>query len=364
MTEANSTWMLYGATGYTGQLLAEYAVSVGERPLLAGRNEKALRILGERLNLPWLQVSLDDAQKLRQGLGRVKAVLHAAGPFVETYKPMIEACFDTRVHYLDITGEWPVFEALYARHGDAVKRGICLLPGVGFDVVPSDCLAMHVAQNCPNAVELKLAVAAIGQPSLGTTLSALKVAHQGGFAFENGQPRGIPLGRQTETFRFQHGPRRTVASPLSDMWAIHRATEIPNISAYLALPERMISRMRLLWPVMNVLRVGLRSEWVQGQLRARLLGKVHGPDAQRRQQGRSFLFAEARNNKGQVAHAWLETMEGYSLTARTGVDAVRKVLESRPGGALTPSQLLGKDYILSLPNTERVDALPGAIRTL
>jgi len=134
-------WMLYGANGYTGALIAEEAKRRGLTPVLAGRRADAVRPLAERLGLPHEVFPLEDHVALDRALERVDAVLLAAGPFSPTSRAVVDACIRTRRHYLDVTGEIAVFEAIFARDAEARERGAVLLPGVGFDVVPSDCLA-------------------------------------------------------------------------------------------------------------------------------------------------------------------------------------------------------------------------------
>ena len=135
-----SRWLLYGATGYTGRLTAAAAASRGWRPVLAGRSEAPLRALAEPLGLEYRVAPLEPAP-LRAALQGIDAVLHMAGPFSETSRPMVDACLATGTHYLDVTGEAQVFAACYARDREARDAGVCLLPGVGFDVVPTDGLA-------------------------------------------------------------------------------------------------------------------------------------------------------------------------------------------------------------------------------
>src|SRR5215211_4167475 len=136
-----SNFLIYGSYGYTGQLIVARAIQEGMRPILAGRSEKKLRAQAEQSGLDCRAFSLSDSAKLDSALLDVDAVLHCAGPFVHTYRQMAEACLRTRRHYVDISGEILGFEALAAMDSQAKAAGIMLLPGAGFDVVPSDCLA-------------------------------------------------------------------------------------------------------------------------------------------------------------------------------------------------------------------------------
>src|SRR5687767_1916180 len=136
--------------------------------MLAGRNADAVRTQAEALDLQWRAAALDDPAELDAALAGATVVLHCAGPFAHTWRTMSDACLRARAHYLDITGEVAVFEGLAARDVEARSAGIMLLPGTGFDVVPSDCLAAHLARRLPGAVSLSLAFRAIGGASRGT----------------------------------------------------------------------------------------------------------------------------------------------------------------------------------------------------
>src|SRR5580658_4360503 len=168
------TWMIYGAYGYTGRLVAALATERGELPVLAGRDKRRLRDLGELFELEHRAFDLSDPAAVRRGLEGIDAVAHCAGPFSSTSSPMVDACLDTSTHYLDITGEIDVFETVLARGDEARAAGIALLPGSGFDVVPSDCLAAMLARALPEANRLELAIKMGGGISPGTAKTAME----------------------------------------------------------------------------------------------------------------------------------------------------------------------------------------------
>src|SRR6185295_5073039 len=148
--------MIYGATGYTGRLITRRACALGLRPVLAGRHDGKLAALAAATGLEHRVAHLDDPDALARALDEIAVVVHAAGPFSATARPMVDACLRAGTHYLDIAGEIPVIEALARRDADARARGIMVMPGTGFDVVPSDCLAAHVARRLPGATRLFL----------------------------------------------------------------------------------------------------------------------------------------------------------------------------------------------------------------
>ncbi|HIA00650.1 MAG TPA: NAD-dependent epimerase/dehydratase family protein, partial [Myxococcales bacterium] len=167
-----TSWMIYGAYGYTGELIARHAVEQGERPILAGRNAERISALATELGLESVAFSLDDTDALNAEVAKVDAVVHAAGPFSHTSKPMVKACLAGGTHYLDITGEIVVFNATFKAHQKAVDAGVVLLPGVGFDVIPTDCMAAILKQELPDATELDLAFAGLGGVSQGMLRTA------------------------------------------------------------------------------------------------------------------------------------------------------------------------------------------------
>jgi len=371
-------WLLYGAYGYTGQLLAAEALSRGHRPILAGRSEEQLLRLRDELAGEWpeardLQVrafSLEDAA-LADGLRGVDAVLHAAGPFLETGVPMMEACLRAGTHYLDITGEVPVFEAAFARHDRAREAGVVLLPGVGLDVIPTDGVAALLAEALPSAVRLELALHSPGRPSGGTLQTVVEGIPGGLLVRRGGRLERAWPGRREFRRHVDFGPEpasgpmagrlgglRTVApytwGDLSTAW---RTTGIGHITCYLTTPER---QRRLLPWVLPLLRQVLKVGTVRRALRARIQARVAGPDADRRRTGRTRVWGRVEEAGGRWEEVVVEFPEGYRFTAMGGIRALEAVLASRvPAGTRTPAGALGSSWVLALPEVEVVERRSG-----
>jgi len=344
--------LVYGANGYTGELIARRAVERGLRPILAGRSPAALERLASGLALRHRVFALEDAAEVDAGLEGVAAVLHAAGPFSRTSRPMADGCLRRGVHYLDVTGEGAVFAALAQRDAEARAAGVTLLPGVGFDVVPSDGLAAHLARRLPGASRLTLAFKAIGQPSRGTTLTALEGIHLGGMVRRGGELVRVPAAWRTRDFDFGRGPVACMTIPWGDVWTAWHSTGIPDIEVYMAAPAglRAFARAsRLLGPVLG-------SRPVQGALAALVRARVTGPDAVARARGRSLLYGEVEHADGRRAAARLTAPEGYAFTALAAVECAERVLagQARPG-FLTPSLAFGPDLALAIHGVERFD---------
>jgi short subunit dehydrogenase-like uncharacterized protein len=328
------TWMIYGANGYTGELAAREAVRKGLSPILAGRNAESVGRLARELGLQSRAFSLDDPQGTAAELYGVKAVLHCAGPFVHTSAPMVAACLATGSHYLDITGEIPVFESVLVRGEAARKAGVALIPGVGFDVVPSDCLAARLARALPDATELVLAFYPEGGSiSRGTMKTMIESLPHAGAIRRDGRIVPVPVAWDAREIDFggRAGKRWAMTIPWGDVSTAYHSTGIPNIRVYSGTPPGTIRRMK---------RLALR--WVDK--------KVTGPSEEMRETGRVHLWGEAKNAAGRTVTSTIETPEGYRFTAVSAVTSVERILEGKvPPGAWTPSKAFGPDFVTELP---------------
>lgn len=344
----SSQFLLYGSYGYTGDLVARLAAARGLRPLLAGRDAKRLQAQAAELGLEYLALGLDDPAALDAALDGLPLALHCAGPFSKTSRPMADACLRRGAHYLDITGEIDVFEALAARSAEARQAGVMLLPGIGFDVVPSDCLAAHLKQRLPSANHLVLAIAGFSRASRGTTRTSLERLGQPGVQRLKGKLVPIPGVRQ-RTFDFGSGPRQAAAIGWGDVSTAYHSTGIPNIETYMALPRSLQRFMR--WSAR--FKGLLSSRAVQGLLNAGVRLLPAGPSEQQRRECRSLLYGEVHSADGRRAAARLTTPEAYRLTAETAVLAVQKALAgaARPGFQ-TPSSAFGAGFVLEIDGVE------------
>ena len=360
MNGAQGEWILYGANGYTGELTARMAVQAGMRPLLAGRNAPAVAALAQELGLDYRVVGLDDANGVDQLLtapgpaGKPQVVLHCAGPFSRTSQPMADACLRTGVHYLDITGEIAVFEALAARYDEAKQAGVMLLPGAGFDVVPSDCLAAHLNRRLPSATRLMLGIRALGSVSRGTATTMLEgiESGQGGMVRVNGKLTEVPVGAKTRAIDYGRGPRESILMPWGDVATAYHSTGIPNIEVYMAFPPAMTRALQ----ASRYLGWFMKLPGVMPLLKQRVKSGPPGPNAEERAQGLSLLWGRVEDDGGAAAESRLQTPEGYSFTALSSLAIVRKVLagQVRPGFQ-TPSSAYGPDLVMEIPGVVRTD---------
>lgn len=347
-------WMIYGANGYTGQLVAQYAVERGHKPLIAGRNEAQIEKLAEKLDLDYYVFDLDDVNTVASAIADMALVYHAAGPFIHTSEPMIKACLATHTHYLDITGEIDVFEKLFNYDDTARKNGVALISGVGFDVVASDCLAKYVSDQLPTADTLETAFASISRVSGGTSKSALNLMAQGGKIRRDGIIQPFRLGSGSRQIRMMNGYHTALPIPWGDVATAYHSTGIPNITSYMVMPMSLIIAAGFGGGIMQSM---MRHDPVRTMASSFVGRLLNGPGEKHRQKARSYVWAKASDANGQSVEAWLDTIEAYQFTAVAGILAVEQTLALQPAGALTPSLAFGADFVLEVENTRRLDAL-------
>jgi short subunit dehydrogenase-like uncharacterized protein len=346
-------FLIYGSYGYTGELIVERAVKEGMRPILAGRDQRKLRAQAEKYNLEHRAFSLDETAKLDSALNEVEVVLHCAGPFVLTFRDMAEACLRTKTHYVDISGEIPGFEALAAMDSRAKQAGIMLLPGGGFDVVPSDCLAAHLKQRLPSATRLRLFLRGVGAGvSRGTAKSAIENMHRQGMIRKDGNLIQVPPVWKALMQDFGRGPVRVVSVGWGDVSTAYYSTGIPNVETYLAFPQALINLMydmRTLGPLFynRVAKTILKS-----------LMNLYppGPAEARRMKSFATIIGEVTDNHGGRAVSKLRTREGYTFTAQVTVEIMKRILnQDYKIGFQTPSNAYGADFVLELEAVTRED---------
>jgi short subunit dehydrogenase-like uncharacterized protein len=347
--------MIYGANGYTGRLIARAAVSRGLQPMLAGRNRDEVSALADELGLLRRVFELAKSDEIGRNLEGMDVVLHCAGPFSRTAEPMLEACLAHKVHYLDITGEIDVFALGHRAHARARRQGIVVLPGSGFDVVPTDCVAAMLKRRMPDATSLVLAFEAGGGPSPGTAKTSVEGMAKGGRARVNGELVDVPLAWKSRTFVRDGKVRSAMTIPWGDVYTAFVSTGIPNVETYMVVPPKTIKRLTWMRHLQPVLKMG----FVQNFMKRRVERSTPGPSQQRRQDSGSYVWGEVRNAAGKEARLALAAPNGYDLTVTASLGIAQRLLEqAQPpeGGYYTPSQLMGADYVTTLPGVRLIEA--------
>jgi short subunit dehydrogenase-like uncharacterized protein len=323
------SWMLYGAAGHTGALIAAHARTRGHQPLLAGRSAPGIAALADRLDLPHRALALDDPAALSAGLADVDLVLNAAGPFLHTAVPLAEACLRAGVHYLDIGNELQVFRTLYDLHQRAQAADITIIPGVGFGVVATNCLARYVSEAIGSAQHLEVAARiASAQPGPGAAATMRENLPYGGWIRQAGHLQAQQLGSGTTTIVFPDGTRPAMPVPTGDLEAAFRATGARNITAYSAQPDPAA------------------------------LPQPSDEQAAGHRAYRSFGWARATAPGGTTTQAWLQTGESYAFTAAASIRAVEETLTRPLREALSPATAFGAGFALTIPDTTQIDTIP------
>jgi len=366
-------FLIYGANGYTGELITRCAVERGMKPILAGRNAIAIESLAKTHHLDYRVFSLDETERLDAALSEVDMVLHCAGPFSITSRSMAEACLRNRKHYTDITGEIEVFEAMAALDARAKDAGIMMMPGVGFDVVPSDCLAKHLKDRLPTATHLSLAFYGMGSLSHGTQATMVMNIGKGGAIRKNGRIERVPAAWRSREIDFgervgsphegrvphdskgvlasSHGDRiikTAVTIPWGDVATAYYSTGIPNIEVFTVVPPaslRMLKASRYLGWLLASCPV---QEYLQKKIPA------GGPDDAQRANGKVLMWGEAKDLNGNRVEARLRCPEGYTTTSIGALNIVEKILSGNfTAGYQTPAKAYGADLVLEIEGVTR-----------
>lgn len=349
----SNTFLLYGANGYTARLILEKVAQFGLTPILCGRDEAKLRPLAQQYSLAYRVADLTNAQALDAALQGVSVVLHCAGPFSKTALPMQQACLRNHVHYLDITGEIAVFEQGAAMDDEAKRAGVMLMSGVGFDVVPTDCIARYLTDQLPDATYLELAFANDGGAvSHGTAQTAADGLGQGGLVRENGKLKVVGYAHKVLSVKFLTGKTLPCMSiPWGDVSTAYHTTGIPNIETFMAAEPMAIRFAR----AGNYLGWLLRQKWVQRLAQQQITKRITGPDAAKRSQANTQVWGRARNAAGKTVEARLSGPDGYDMTVLASLLITKKVLQghAKPGFQ-TPAGLFGADLVLEVEGVNRV----------
>jgi len=351
------TFLIYGATGYTGELIAREAKRRGLSPVLAARSADRLAPLARELGFEQRVFALDTPSEIAAQLAGVRVVLHCAGPFSATAAPMIDACLLAGVHYLDITGEIDVLEHALQKDESARRAGIVICSGVGFDVIPTDCLALALRDALPDATQLALGFYSNSRLSPGTAKSSIEGAALGGRVRRSGRIVSVPFGSDVRHIDFGdgRGVRPATSVPWGDVSTAYHTTGIPNVTVYVAASLARIRGMQLF----GALRFLLRSNGVQSVLKRRA-ARIPGPSADQRAKSRTYVWGEVVNARGTKKTARVETENGYDVTVSGSLAVVDELLrrearaEPLPAGSTTPARLLGAELVARLPGSSAI----------
>ena len=338
--------LVYGAYGFTGELVVSEILDRELDVVVGGRNGTKTRTLGIERDV---ESRVFTPEETADNLDGVDVLLNCAGPFVRTYEPLVEACLATGTSYLDIAGELDVFEAIAERDREAEEAGIFLLPGMGFEVVVTDCLARHLHDRLPGATDLQLGVDADVSVSGGTVATLIEHAGKRGYVRRDGVIQSVPVAARSRQINFGSGPRHAVTLPLADVSTAYYTTGIENIETYVALPERVAQAVRLTSPLAPLVEPAPVKHGLQ-KLGRTLTGN---PTRREREHDRVFVWGEARNGDRTVVSR-LEAPGPYTTTVEATARAVARLeaMDTHPTGFETPAIAFDADFVLALDGVE------------
>ena len=334
-------WMIYGANGYSGELIARYAKEKGFQPIIAGRNNEKISPLANELSLEGKVFDLSNIDEVSKNLEGINVVIHCAGPFSQTAEPMIKACLKSQTHYLDITGEIAVFEMAKSLDKQAQDAGIVICPGVGFDVIPTDCLASQLKTLMPDATHLALGFDSKSGFSPGTAKTSVEGLSKGGRVRKDGEIIQVPLAYKTRKIDFGNGEKLAMSIPWGDVSTAHFTTNIPNIEVYIPASPNLVKKLKR----MNYIRPLLGLGFVQNFMKKRIDKSIRGPSEKTRAKLNTYLWGEVKNAKGEVKTLRLECSNGYTLTMTGGVKMLEHALKTNKTGYQTPTTLVNNQLL-------------------
>jgi len=344
------TFLIYGANGYTGELITRYAAERGMKPILAGRNAIKIEELAKKHHLDYRVFSLDETARLDAALQEVEMVLHCAGPFSLTARTMVEACLRNKKHYTDITGEISVFEAMAALDDKAKASEVMVMPGVGFDVVPSDCLARHLKDRLPSATHLSLAFYGMGRISHGTQATMTMNVGRGGAIRKDGKITPVIAAWKSREIDFGEVKKLGVTIPWGDVATAYYSTGIPNIEVFTVMPKQNLKMLKLSRYIGWLLATKPVQDYLQKQI------PPGGPGDEERAKGKTLLWGEVSDLNGNRAESRMQGPEGYTITALAALNIAQKILDGNfTTGFQTPAKAYGADLVLEIEGVTRQD---------
>ncbi|KAI9221791.1 Saccharopine dehydrogenase-domain-containing protein [Blastocladiella britannica] len=360
MPITGSKVLLYGANGFTAKLTIQEILNnpsftdFQSRIVLAGRSAEKIEPIATAAKLPFRAFSLDDTAGADAALADVSIVIHMAGPFAYTCAPMLDACLRNQCHYLDITGEQPIFEMLFEqRAAEITAAGILAISGTGFDIVPTDCLAAMLGESLPGATHLELAFASDAMvPSVGTALTGLDGFASGQMVRTriDGAMQQVRVAYKTREVQFPTVGKKYVAFiPWGDTLTAFYSTGIPNTDCYIPSTPFQAAVQYHGAPIAQWL---LKCGPVRSGLESLVRRFVKGPSAEQSATAATDVWGEVRNAAtGEIVTGSVVVPEAYLFTARASLESARRILQGKVkqnAGPATPSLAFGSRFVTEI----------------
>lgn len=342
-------WLIYGAYGYTGRLITEAAADRGLKPTIGGRNQAKTDELARQLGLESHAFALETVEQVAGEVDGYELVLNCAGPFSRTAETLVQACISKGIHYLDISGEPEMFERHFARQEQAAKAGSVLIPGVGFDVVPTDTLAANLVKKLGQQPDtLELAFYGEGGGSAGSAKTVLEMMSGKCLVRRNGKITRVALGKYRMRVRFSDREEWCVSIPWGDVSTAYHSTGTPNITVYMAVPRAAGIMMRLFSPLMPL----LSRPAIQRSIFRKIEDGPAGPEPEERNRGFMRVWGKACASSDRCVEGTIDTVQGFNFTIDASLLCVTKLLATNlPGGCYTPTQAFGYELAMEIDGT-------------
>jgi len=352
--KAKSNLLIYGAYGFVGRAITNLAVRRGFRPILAGRSHQRVKEQADGLGLDYQVFELRDKERFTKALKDVRVVLNCAGPYIYTYQSMLEACLETGTHYLDISGEIQVYQEISKKDELAKEKGIILLPGAGFDVVPTDCLAVHLHKRLPTATSLTLAFQTIGPARIppGTASTLIEILPQGNLLRQNGKLIQAASGEKSRMVNFGDGAIKAIRITWGDIFTAYHSTGIPNIENYIVIEDELAKLLK----TAHRYKYLLKSKTLRNTLKKFI---PTGSTIDERTLSFTKVWGEVKDPQGRKAVTRLYGPEAsVDWTADCALLSIEKVLKNNfKAGYQTPGSAFGPDFVMECNEVVREDVI-------
>lgn len=336
-----SKWMIYGATGYTGNLIIQRAVRENKLPVIAGRNENKLKKLAENYGLEYRVFTLESKDEVIESINDIDVVYNLAGPYSDSSLLLIEACLSTRTHYLDLCGEISVLKKYDTYNEEAIRKGVLILPNAGFHAIVTDCVAKMATEMVDKPKSLDLFFLDATRPSPGTLKSSLDAFVEGGLQVINGILSPMKLGTQKVKIKHDDKEFNMFPSPMAELLITHKSTGVLNITTFLKFPPIYELILKYLATPLKLLLQSNIKNFIYRQIDK----YVKGPDRRMNYECKSEIGVIVYPENGTRRELWLTAPEAYFFTAKLVVKAVEKILKTRISGVKSPSEVFGCDFL-------------------
>jgi len=343
--------LIYGAYGFVGREISRLAKEKGLNPVLAGRNKEKTQKIAAALALEHIVFSLSDSTKVEQCVRDFDILMNCAGPYIDTFKPLVSACIIHNTHYLDLSGEIPVYEKIFEM-GSAYpgESKAMILPGIGFDVAPTDCLALHLKEHFDSGSKLMIAFKSSGPAGLppGTMKTMVTLIPFGLRIRKEGKLIRPGKALRSRKIKFSSTFNKALRISWGDIFTAYHSTGIPNIEVYASFSKMVMLQLRLIY----LLRPLLSSPWILRQMRKVVKG---GSNAKQREKTKMLIYAELSNDEGKKAICRMTGPEGgFIWTSNLAIEALKMIKSGiyKPGYQ-TPASAFGAAFGLQIEGVSR-----------